>query len=452
MRLLERVRAAISSIRAPGQAVERELLRGDLEDVAGAFPRDPARAARRLRRAGFRRSWRRSLRIRPVGRGRRLTKLTSSYIVPESRLASFTGAARRRQERRQLPQAGRQARSGRSCETIGDAHRRPAAAVLRPDAPARAGRPRRRLIGLVGRGIQSSRTPVMHEREGAPARHRLLLSCCSISTGWACPTRRSARSSSRRAGSSASPASTSRIPSSRRSLPLLDAVARGAQRSAPSIRSSSTDGSAHRPQHRLLGLCREFPREHGRLLPLDRGRAVRRRRRGRGGRLCAAGARASARLVDRRQRRRAGAEQLAARLSARFGGRVEAPSDAAAGARAARRHRQHDAGRHGEISRHAVRPDLLSPRQWVADIVYFPAETELLRAARALGCRTLPGTGMAIYQAVRAFELFTGRHADRRRDGRPFRGGSMKHVHRTPGATGRTAGLATSHGRNDHET
>jgi shikimate dehydrogenase len=45
---------------------------------------------------------------------------------------------------------------------------------------------------------------------------------------------------------------------------------------------------------------------------------------------------------------------------------------------------------------------------WVADIVYFPAETELLRAARQLGCRTLPGMGMAVFQAVRAFELFTG--------------------------------------------
>jgi shikimate dehydrogenase len=50
----------------------------------------------------------------------------------------------------------------------------------------------------------------------------------------------------------------------------------------------------------------------------------------------------------------------------------------------------------------------LTPDQWVADIVYFPAETALLRDARAIGCRTLPGTGMAIYQAVRAFELFTG--------------------------------------------
>ncbi|WP_346432232.1 hypothetical protein [Breoghania sp. L-A4] len=52
--------------------------------------------------------------------------------------------------------------------------------------------------------------------------------------------------------------------------------------------------------------------------------------------------------------------------------------------------------------------DLLSARLWVADIIYFPIETELLRAAAAAGCRTLPGSGMAVFQAVRAFELFTG--------------------------------------------
>jgi shikimate dehydrogenase len=45
---------------------------------------------------------------------------------------------------------------------------------------------------------------------------------------------------------------------------------------------------------------------------------------------------------------------------------------------------------------------------WVADVVYFPAATELLRAAGSLGARTLPGTGMAIFQAVKAFELITG--------------------------------------------
>jgi shikimate dehydrogenase len=45
---------------------------------------------------------------------------------------------------------------------------------------------------------------------------------------------------------------------------------------------------------------------------------------------------------------------------------------------------------------------------WVAEIVYFPLETELLRNARALGCRTLDGGNMAVFQAVKAFELFSG--------------------------------------------
>ncbi|MEE1922591.1 shikimate dehydrogenase [Pseudomonas sp. 148P] len=51
---------------------------------------------------------------------------------------------------------------------------------------------------------------------------------------------------------------------------------------------------------------------------------------------------------------------------------------------------------------------LLRSELWVAEIVYFPLETELLREARALGCRTLNGATMAVYQAVKAFELFSG--------------------------------------------
>lgn len=57
--------------------------------------------------------------------------------------------------------------------------------------------------------------------------------------------------------------------------------------------------------------------------------------------------------------------------------------------------------------------DLLQPRHWVADVIYFPADTELLQVARDLGCRTMAGTGMAVYQAVKAFELFTGIAPDR---------------------------------------
>lgn len=55
---------------------------------------------------------------------------------------------------------------------------------------------------------------------------------------------------------------------------------------------------------------------------------------------------------------------------------------------------------------------LLRPDLWVADIVYVPLETGLLRAARARGCRTLDGSGMAILQAAHAFRLFTGHAPD----------------------------------------
>lgn len=58
---------------------------------------------------------------------------------------------------------------------------------------------------------------------------------------------------------------------------------------------------------------------------------------------------------------------------------------------------------------------LLRPALWVAEIVYFPLETELLREARAIGCRTLDGSNMAVFQAVKAFELFSGLEADAQR-------------------------------------
>ena len=51
---------------------------------------------------------------------------------------------------------------------------------------------------------------------------------------------------------------------------------------------------------------------------------------------------------------------------------------------------------------------LLRADLWVAEIVYFPLETALLRTARALGCRTVDGGGMAIFQGTEAFRLFTG--------------------------------------------
>ncbi|BBC31573.1 Shikimate dehydrogenase [Streptomyces graminofaciens] len=56
--------------------------------------------------------------------------------------------------------------------------------------------------------------------------------------------------------------------------------------------------------------------------------------------------------------------------------------------------------------------ELLRPGLWVAEVVYRPLETELLRTARAVGCAVLDGGGMAVFQAVDAFRLFTGREPD----------------------------------------
>ena len=56
---------------------------------------------------------------------------------------------------------------------------------------------------------------------------------------------------------------------------------------------------------------------------------------------------------------------------------------------------------------------LLPDGSRVADIVYRPAATQLLEAARTRGLRTMSGLGMAMHQAADAFEIFTGEQADR---------------------------------------
>jgi shikimate dehydrogenase len=107
------------------------------------------------------------------------------------------------------------------------------------------------------------------------------------------------------------------------------------------------------------------------------------------------------------------AERLAERLTERFGARIAVSGDPQTAM----------ADADGVVNTTPVgmakypglpfAHDWLTARHWVADIVYFPADTELLRLARSLGCRTMAGTGMAVYQAVKAFELFTGITPDR---------------------------------------
>jgi shikimate dehydrogenase len=48
---------------------------------------------------------------------------------------------------------------------------------------------------------------------------------------------------------------------------------------------------------------------------------------------------------------------------------------------------------------------------FVYDMIYRPAQTALLKAAKAAGCRTANGLGMLLYQGAEALELWTGRSA-----------------------------------------
>ncbi|WP_028828817.1 shikimate dehydrogenase [Proteocatella sphenisci] len=51
-----------------------------------------------------------------------------------------------------------------------------------------------------------------------------------------------------------------------------------------------------------------------------------------------------------------------------------------------------------------LRPDLV-----VADVVYSPAETALLKMAKEIGCKCMNGFGMMLFQGSAAFELWTGK-------------------------------------------
>jgi shikimate dehydrogenase len=55
-----------------------------------------------------------------------------------------------------------------------------------------------------------------------------------------------------------------------------------------------------------------------------------------------------------------------------------------------------------------VPADLLRSHHLVADIVYQPLDTPLLRDARLIGAQTIGGLGMLVHQAAIAFELWTG--------------------------------------------
>ena len=68
-------------------------------------------------------------------------------------------------------------------------------------------------------------------------------------------------------------------------------------------------------------------------------------------------------------------------------------------------------GMHPDVNASPVPAEMLRKEMVVYDAVYNPAETKLLRDARAAGCRTVAGLDHFVRQAVEQFELWTGQPA-----------------------------------------
>ena len=275
---------------------------------------------------------------------------------------------------------------------------------------------RKLLVGLIGAGIQRSLTPALQEEEARQHGLRLHYQLIDLDQTPDAVRQLPALLASARIMGFAGLNIT--YPCKQAVLPLLDALSPEAQAMGAvntvviqggRMVGHNTDGSGW-----AWGLRRSLPEaDLGCVVLLGAG--------GAGSAIADAALRLGAaqlRLVDTDLAR---AGVLAEALNARFGNRVIVQGDAA----------QALAGATGLIHATPTGMDklpgmpmaaaLLRPSLWVSEIVYFPLNTRLLQAARAVGCPTMDGGAMAVGQAVGAFELFTGLKADPERMGRHFR-------------------------------
>ncbi len=260
------------------------------------------------------------------------------------------------------------------------------------------------LVGLIGAGIQASRTPALHEREGAAQNLHYMYRLIDLDAlGLDAQALPELLTAAERMGFTGLNITH---PCKQSVIPLLTELSEDAR--AVGAVNTVVLGGGRRVGHNTdaWGFAQSFRRG---LPKAPLGRVV---QLGAGG---AGAAVAHAALALGVQRLllfdavAARARQLAAGLRARFGAdrvTTDVPLDAALA--------DADGLIHATPTGMTAHPGLplpaafLHPRLWVAEIVYFPRETALLHAARALGCRTLDGGGMAVFQAAEAFRLFTG--------------------------------------------
>ena len=249
----------------------------------------------------------------------------------------------------------------------------------------------------------------MHEREGA----RLGLDYTYVLIDFdRLGLRRCALGDGRRRGraSSALPASTSPIRSSRASSPLLDrpvARRRGDRRGQHGRLHATAGASATTPTAGASprAFARAWP-----AAPLDQRRAVRRRRRPARRSPTRCWNSASRSLAICRHAIRAARRSWRERLTARFGAAVarRRPTSRPRFARADGVVNATPVGM-AKYPGHAVRRRPAAAAALGRRHRLFPGRDGAAAAGRARSAAgRLPGTGMAVYQAVRAFELFTG--------------------------------------------
>jgi shikimate dehydrogenase len=273
------------------------------------------------------------------------------------------------------------------------------------------------LVGLIGAGIQLSLTPAMQEEEadqhGLRLHYQLIDLDRTHSSPDLLPTLMAAARTMGFAGLNIT------YPCKQAVIPLLDDLSDDARAMGAVNTVVDRDGALVGHNTDWSGWSSGFKRA---LPEADLARVVLIGAGGAGAAVAHAALRLDTEqlvIVDLDAER---AKTLADNLNAQYGiGRVEINADVAAAL----------AGATGLINATPIGmaklpgmplpKELLGPPLWVADVIYFPIETDLLKAARAAGCATMDGGEMAVGQAVGAFKLFTGIDAEPARMGAHFR-------------------------------
>ena len=240
------------------------------------------------------------------------------------------------------------------------------------------------LAGLIGAGIQASRTPALHEHEGDAQGLRYLYQLIDLDQlrldSTALPDLLQAAERMNYTGLNIT------FPCKQAVIPLLDELSPEARGIGAVNTVVLKDGKRVGHNTDCLGFAEGFRRG---LTDAARERVV---QMGAGG----AGAAVAHALLSEGVRQltifdvdRERAESLANSLNQHFGpGRAQAGLDLPGALAQAEGLVNTTPMGMAKLPGSPVPAGLLRQAMWVAEIVYFPLETELLRDARALGCRT----------------------------------------------------------------